>query len=410
VIEQARELDTTSDDAVDDTVLAASEAAASVAATSESSAITRGRFHDLPVIGVDALTDQAVLVTLAVPPALRPGFVFSPGQHLTVRHSAANGEIRRSYSICAPTDGTPPSEVRFAVKRLGEGGFGAFATRELRVGDRLAVMPPEGRFRLRAEPAGAHHVAIAAGSGITPVLSILATALRVDPMARASLIYGNRSSAATMFVDELADLKDRYPERFTLLHVLSREPRESPLLSGRVDAERLPRLLDLVGEPAIAEGETSASPNAPTQFYLCGPLGLVELARATLATRGVPARHVHFELFDTGDGAPVARVTDAVPATAGGDVALTVRLNGRVTRATMSSTDACVLDAVLRARPEAPYSCTGGVCGTCRARLLSGEVVMAHDYALEPDEKNVGFVLACQALPRSEELSLDFDA
>jgi ring-1,2-phenylacetyl-CoA epoxidase subunit PaaE len=201
-----------------------------------------------------------------------------------------------------------------------------------------------------------------------------------------------------MFLEEIADLKDRYAERFTVLHVLSREPREAPLLSGRIDRERLPRLLAAV------------DPGPDAQYYLCGPLDMVNMAKEVLAERGVERAHVHFELFHAEDAPPPPAYAETEKVLAEGDVELTVRLGGRTTRMAMSKTDDSVLAAVLKARPETPYSCTGGVCGTCRAKVLSGEVVMARDYALEPEEKAEGFVLACQSRPLTPAVELDFDA
>jgi ring-1,2-phenylacetyl-CoA epoxidase subunit PaaE len=380
--------------------------------TTRASLISRhGSFHDLRVRAVEPLTDDAVAVTLDVPEQLRADYRYQPGQHLTIRHQIDGVEARRSYSICLapPVGDQGPETLRVAVKRLGPGGFGTYARDELAAGDMLSVMVPAGRFRLRAEQPGGHHVAIAAGSGITPVLAIVTAALRDDPEARVSLLYGNRSTASVMFLDELADLKDRYPSRFTVLHVLSREPRDAPLLSGRLDADRISTLLDAVG----------ARPgDATTQYYLCGPLEMVTTARELLAERAAPG-HVHFELFDTGTPLPKAAPRqDAAsdgPGGTGGpggpDVTrLDVTLHGRRTEATMTAADDSVLAAVLRARPEAPYSCTGGVCGTCRALLRSGEVRMAADYALEPEEKADRFILACQSTPLSDALELDFDA
>lgn len=345
-------------------------------------------FHTLPVRAIEPLTDDAVAVTFSVPPELRTQYAYEPGQHLTVRRFVDGAEMRRNYSICVPppADGLPES-LTIAVKRLGPGGFGEYAAETLRVGEELEVMTPMGRFRLQD---GEHHVAIAAGSGITPVLAIAGAALRRGE--RVSLIYGNRATASIMFLEEIADLKNTYPDRFTALHVLSRESRESALLSGRIDASNLPVLLSAVGEA--------------DQYYLCGPMGLVTTSRDVLTAAGVPRKHVHFELFHA-DTPPPRPAEVAVPV-AGTEI--TVRLGGRLSQATMTADDACVLDTVLRVRPDAPYSCTGGVCGTCRARLTEGEVTMTVDYALEPDEKAEGFVLACQSRPQSERVALDFDA
>jgi ring-1,2-phenylacetyl-CoA epoxidase subunit PaaE len=351
--------------------------------------------NHLAITAIDRLTDDAVRLKLAVPDVLRDVYRYEPGQHITVRFDLDGAEARRSYSLCtAPhhADGVT-STLCIAVKELGPGGFGHLAATKLAVGDLVDVLPPAGRFHLQP---GREHVGIAAGSGVTPVLAMAEAALaRGDEF---KLVYGNRTASSVMFLEEIADLKDRYAERFTVLHVLSREPREAPLLSGRIDRERLPRLLDAV------------DPGPDTQFYLCGPMDMVNMAKEVLADRGVARNHVHFELFHAEDAPPPAAYAETAKVLAEGDVAVTVRLGGRTTRLAMSKTDNSVLDAVLKARPDTPYSCTGGVCGTCRAKVLSGEVVMARDYALEPEEKAEGFVLACQSRPLTPEVELDFDA
>lgn len=366
------------------------------------------QFHQLSVEAVEQLTEDAVCIVLAVPDELREEYRYTAGQHLTIRYSAAGtGEqLRRSYSICAPPplDG-PPSRLSVAVKRHGPGGFGDYAVHKLAPGERLDVLTPVGGFHAQPgelQSGRVRVIAIAAGSGITPVLAILQDALRTNPLSTAALLYGNRTSAEVMFLDELADLKDRYGPRFEVLHVLSREDHGSPLLTGRIDRAKLPLLLDAIG----ARPEDA--------YYLCGPIGLVEDCRGLLAERG--AEHVRFELFETGG----ARKRKAVPQGEGtaeggsgvrGVVArIKVTLGGRSTRCELRPEDDSLLAAVLRDRPDVPYACTDGVCGTCRAKLVAGTAEMASDYALEPDEKSDGFVLTCQSLPTSEEVELDFDA
>ena len=358
------------------------------------------QFHQLRVEAVESLTEDAVRVVFAVPEPLREAYRYTAGQHLTVRYAApgSGGQLRRSYSICQPPplDGLPV-RLSIAVKRHGPGGFADYAARKLAAGDRLDVLTPVGGFHAQPgelQSGRVRVIAIAAGSGITPVLAILADALRTNPESTAALLYGNRTSADVMFLDELADLKDRYGPRFEVLHVLSREDHGSPLLNGRIDREKLPRLLDAIG----ARPEDA--------YYLCGPFGLVGDGREVLAEYG--AQHVRFELFESGgkraDQAPAPR-----PEAARG-ARITVTLAGRTTRCELRPEDDSLLAAVLRDRPEVPYACTDGVCGTCRAKLTAGTVAMARDYALEPEEKSGGFVLACQSLPTSDEVALDFDA
>ncbi|MEU8245037.1 2Fe-2S iron-sulfur cluster-binding protein [Nonomuraea sp. NPDC048916] len=335
------------------------------------------RFQPLTVAAVDRLTDDAVAVTFAerVP--------FVQGQHLTVRTRLDGIEVRRSYSICSPAGGP----LRIGVKRLPGGAFSEYANNALRPGDVLEAMAPAGRFNTPLRPdRPRHHVAIAAGSGITPVLSLLATTLAAEPRSRFSLVYGNRTAREVMFAEELADLKDRYGPRLNLLHVLSREPLEAPIASGRIDAARLRTLLPLLGEAA--------------HYYLCGPAGLVEAAREVL--RGVGRQRLHHELFYAGE--PVSRPGQAPPG-----ASLTFRLDGRTTEVALDGGES-LLGAALGVRPDAPYACRGGVCGTCRARLVTGEVAMDRNHALEPDEVAAGYVLACQSRPVSARVTIDFDA
>ncbi|QKW08197.1 2Fe-2S iron-sulfur cluster binding domain-containing protein [Streptomyces sp. NA04227] len=359
-------------------------------------------FHSLPVHQVDRLTETAVAVTLGLPDGLAATFTHRPGQHIAVRHHlGADGtgeEIRRSYSICQPPGSAAVGTLRIVVKQLGPGGFGEHAVTRLTRGDRLEVGPPKGSFTLVDRP-GAHHVLIGGGSGITPLLSMAAAALRDDPSCKVSLVYANRTARSTLLAEEIADLKDRHTGRFFVLHVLSREERESELLSGRVDAVKLPRLLAGLG----------ALPEDPrTHFYLCGPWGLVESADEVLRELGAPASRVRRELFSTDpdaqDRAPRGAETE------GGGARVTARLNGRSTEAEMTPQDASLLAAVLRHRPETPYSCRDGLCGSCRARVTDGKVVLDRRYALTQEEQDAGYTLPCQARPASDHVRLDFDA
>lgn len=340
------------------------------------------RFRPLTVSAVDRLTDDAVAVTFA------ERMPFVQGQHLTLRAVIDGQEVRRSYSICSPAGGP----LRVAVKRLPGGVFSAYANERLRPGDVLESMPPLGSFHTPLRPELArHHVAVAVGSGITPVLSLVATTLEREPRSTFALVYGNRTAREVMFAEELADLKDRYGPRFSLLHVLSRERTESPVTSGRIDAGRLRTLLPLLGEA--------------DHYYLCGPLGLVAEARKALA--GVPPERVHHELFHAGEPAPRPAVPAGPPPER--RATLTFTLDGRKADAPVGDGES-LLDAVLRVRPDAPYACRGGVCGTCRARVVAGEVRMEKNYALEHDELAAGYVLACQSRPAGDLVEADFDA
>jgi ring-1,2-phenylacetyl-CoA epoxidase subunit PaaE len=359
----------------------------------------RARFHRLPVVGVERLTDEAVAVTLEVPEELRQDYAFEPGQHLTLRAQLAGEEVRQSYSIClsrgaARRTGT----LRIAAARVEGGRMSSWLNESVAPGDELEVMTPLGSFTCPTRPDGIrHHLAIAAGSGITPVLSIVATVLEEEPGSRVTLLYGNRRTASVMFLEELADLKNRYPARFHLVHVLSREVPDVELFHGRLDPDRIWRILT-----AIAPVETV------DEWYLCGPFGMVAGAQRVLAEAGVDGRHVHQEVFHVPAQElpePPVVVDESAPPAA----VVTVDLDGRSTRVEMPNRDESILSATLRVRPDAPYSCTGGVCGTCRARLVSGEVRMDRNYALEPEELEAGIVLACQSHPVSDEVHLNYD-
>lgn len=365
------------------------------------------QFHRLRVEAVDPLTEDAVRIAFAVPEPLREAYRYIAGQHLTIRYRApgSDEQLRRSYSICEPPPlHGPPSRLAIAIKRHGPGGFADYAVRKLAPGEELDVLTPVGGFHAypgELQSGRVHVVAIAAGSGITPVLAILTDALRTNPQSTAALIYGNRTSAEVMFLDELVALEQEYGSRFEVLHVLSREPGRPALLTGRIDRARLPRLLDLIAaEPGDA-------------YYLCGPYSLVADGREVLAERG--ASHVRFELFATGGiPAPAPKATESSAAESPAHVRRTARvavtLGGRTTVSELRPEDGSLLAAVLRDRPDVPYACTDGLCGTCRARLVSGTAETARDYALEPDEKSGGFLLTCQSLPTSDEVGLDFDA
>ncbi|MFD8735761.1 2Fe-2S iron-sulfur cluster-binding protein [Streptomyces sp. NPDC059618] len=351
------------------------------------------RFHPLTVAAVDRITDDSVALTFAVPAALREDYRHAAGQHLALRRTADGTEIRRTYSICSPApapDGEAPRTLRVGVRLVDGGAFSTYALKEIAVGDQVDVMVPAGRFTL--EPSAGLYAAVVGGSGITPVLSIVSTLLAREPGASFCLIRSDRTTASTMFLEEVADLKDRYPQRFQLVTVLSREEQQAGLPSGRLDQERLTGLL-----PALLPVDRVAG------WFLCGPLGLVEGAERALRGLGVSRTRVHQEIFHV-DAATTAPST--VPAPAHSTV--TARLDGRGGTWPVQDGES-LLDAVLRNRPDAPYACKGGVCGTCRAFLVSGEVRMDRNFALEPEETEAGYVLACQSHPATEKVELDFD-
>jgi len=337
--------------------------------------------HGLRVAAVEPLTEDSVTITFEIPDGLRDVYDFVQGQHVSVRCRVAGDELRRNYSICTAAGS---GVLRIAVKRLEGGAFSSYAHARLRAGDVLEVMTPTGRFQTALDPARSrHHAFIAAGSGITPVLSLLATTLAVEPRSRVTLLYGNRTTASIMFLEELCDLKNRHPARFHLVHVLSRERQEAELLSGRLD------------------------PAGVDEWFVCGPRAMIEGARATLAGRGVEAAHIHSELFHAGaDPSP----PPPPAAVAEGISRVTVMLDGRSSSFELAPDGERILDATLRVRPDAPFACRDGVCGTCRARVLEGAVIMDRNHALEREEVDTGFVLACQSHPASPTVTLDFDA
>ncbi len=353
--------------------------------------MTKPVFHPLRVASVEPLTDDSVALTFAVPPELTDDYRFVHGQHLTIRGD--DGE-RRSFSICT----TPASGLlRIGVKKLPGGVFSEGVVDTLKVGDSLDVMTPAGRFTTTLDPASTKtYVAIAAGSGITPVMSILATLLESEPLARVMLVYANRSHRTVMFLDDLHDLKDRFPDRFWLVHVLSREQQDVDLFSGRLDGERLNRILDALLPPEDVD-----------EWFLCGPQQMVVDLRQVILDHGVEPTAIHTELFHAD---PVPRAPEVVAPGVEGAAHVTIRLDGRSSDLDLRPDDVGVLEAALRVRSDLPFACRGGVCGTCRALLVEGTVTMDVNYALEPEEIADGYVLTCQSHPTSPRVVLDYDA
>ncbi|MGH3150406.1 MAG: 1,2-phenylacetyl-CoA epoxidase subunit PaaE [Streptosporangiaceae bacterium] len=358
-------------------------------------------FHPLRVASIDRLTEDAVAVTFDVPPELRDAFAFAPGQHVSIRSPVVGDDVRRNYSICsAATSG----RLRIGVKRIPDGVFSGYVAERLRPGDSLDIMTPTGSFSTALDPGQRkRYGAIAAGSGITPVLSILATTLEVEPASSAVLVYVNRTINSIMFLEELEDLKNRYPDRFQLVHVLDEEPLDVEILSGRLDASRLDRILDVLVLPTGADDVD--------EWFLCGPLPMTDAARGVLLAHGAAEQHIHRELFfvgpppAAGDRAP-ARDREQEPESG---ASVTVMLDGRSQTFTLAEDGASILDATLRYRADAPFACKNGVCGTCRAKVVEGQVRMDANYALEPADIAAGYALACQSHPAAERVVLDFD-
>jgi ring-1,2-phenylacetyl-CoA epoxidase subunit PaaE len=353
------------------------------------------RFHALTVTDVRRETADSVSIRLAVPAALEAAFAFKAGQYLTLRASIDGEEIRRSYSICAgPDDG----ELRVGVRKVAGGAFSTYANENLKPGDVIEVMPPEGRFTPSTAAAARHVLGVAAGSGITPILSISRSILAREPDSRVTLIYANRTSGSVMFAEEIEDLKNRHLGRFAVTHLLSREAQDVPLLSGRITGEKLRELAQGVVDFANVD-----------EAFLCGPEGMIAEARATLATLGIAPERIRSELFTP--SAPRKRfIPPVVPDGANTLARITVTLDGRRHAFDLETGDESLIAAAERAGLELPYSCKGGMCCTCRCRVTAGAAEMAVNYSLEAWETEAGFTLACQARPTTSELALDFDA
>lgn len=350
-------------------------------------------FHSLRVIEVTQLTADSVAVSFDVPPPLAPVFEFLPGQHMTLRAVVDGEDLRRSYSICSNANG---AKLRVGIKRLPGGAFSTWATTRLRAGDTIGVMPPVGEFTIDPDPRSARHrVAIAAGSGITPVLSLLATTLESEQGASWTVMYGNRTVNSVMFLEELEALKDRYPARLQLFHILSREGSDLDLLSGRIDTPKIELIHDRLLGDRVVDG-----------WFLCGPYEMVTMARATLSGLGVGNERIQDELFFAG---PLDLSTlPPEPLPGEGSVHLTVILDGRAVE-TLMTPQTSILDAALRVRSELPFSCKGGMCATCKGRIEEGSVTMAKNYALVDSEIEAGYVLTCQAHPTEDHVVVRYD-
>jgi ring-1,2-phenylacetyl-CoA epoxidase subunit PaaE len=353
------------------------------------------KFHPLPIARVTRETRDAVALTLAVPPALADAFRWLPGQHLTLRARIDGQDLRRSYSICTGMD---EPELTIAIKRAPGGAFSNHANDVLKVGDTLDVMAPMGHFGLAPQPALAHrYVAFAAGSGITPILSIIRSTLAAEPQSRFTLVYGNRASSSVMFREALAGLKDRYLARFNLVHVLSREAQDIELLHGRIDRAKADALLD---KWVTLEGVDAV--------YVCGPDGMMQAVADALRARDYPDERIRIERF----AASIPRhehVARPLPEASASECTVNVIIDGGTRTFMLAKGQENIIDAASRNGIELPYSCKGGVCSTCRCRLVAGEVDMDVNYALEDYEVARGFVLACQSYPVTDAVTVDFD-
>jgi ring-1,2-phenylacetyl-CoA epoxidase subunit PaaE len=354
-------------------------------------------FHPLRVRAIEPDTQEAVVVSFEVPAELRETFGFTQGQYLTLRHEINGQDLRRSYSICAGVD---DGELRVGVRKVKGGVFSNWINSDLRVGDSLQVMAPQGRFFVALVPdARRHHVGIAGGSGITPILSIMKTVLAREPQSQFTLIYGNRTLQSTMFKEEIEDLKNRYLTRLVLHHVFSDEPTDAPLNMG------------LMNQAKLAEFLTSVVPaTSIAHAYVCGPYQMNDEAEAALLAAGLGESQIHIERFGVAPQAAGAGavVHEALPGDAEQAKVVIIR-DGLRREIDFNKQQPSILDAASAAGLEVPFSCTSGVCGTCRAKLIEGQVRMQRNFALDKADVAAGFVLTCQAHPTTERVVLSFD-
>ncbi len=375
-------------------------------------ASSRSRFHPLTVESVVPLTAESVCITFAVSPSLRETFRYTQGQHITLRSTQlGDGEIRRNYSICSPVSS---QRLRIGVRRIAGGIFSTYALEKLKAGDILDVMPPSGRFYTPLDARQArYYAAIAIGSGITPMLSIIQTTLEVEQESKFVLLFGNRSVETIMFRDEIQAIKEKHPERFQVLHFLSEAQPDDPdlngslerepfygkldreMLAGRIDRDKLQRLM-----------QSFMRADAVHEWFLCGPQRLIEDLQKQLRANGVADAHIHHELFIA---APTRKPGASAPVTGGAISAIRIKAGGKTTDFDLTQGGDTVLDAAMRLRNDIPYACLGGACGTCRAKLCSGSVEMDQNFALDADELSAGYVLTCQSRPTSEKVELDYD-
>ena len=361
------------------------------------------RFHDLTVARVNPEAAGAVAITFAVPAELQERFAFEPGQFLTLRSTIDGQDVRRNYSICSTRSRYGShGELEVGIRPMEGGVFSNWAATQLKAGDTLAVMPPDGRFTIR-KPRALHRVGFAAGSGITPILSIIASTLEESDSAKFTLVYGNRRMSSVMFNEALQDLKDKYKNRLTLIHVLSRQAQEVPLLEGRIDAAKVQQLID-----------TLLPAKSMDEVFVCGPEAMIDAVQGALTSAGVPAERIYSERFTSPTlenltpDARRAAVVQPDPEAPAGQVQLTVLIDGKSHELAMR-TDQHVLDVALSAGLDLPYSCKAGVCCTCRAKVMDGTVVMDKNFTLEADEMDQGFVLSCQARPTTDRLVVSYD-
>ena len=354
-------------------------------------------FHALSVAQIAPESEGAVALTLNIPAELRDTFDFKPGQYLTLRATIDGQDVRRSYSICSERRLLAQHhQVQVGIRAVPGGVFSNWVVNQLKMGDVLRVMPPQGRFVVQRERA-IHRVGFAAGSGITPILSIMASTLSSQPESKFTLVYGNRRMASVMFNEALQDLKDRYPDRLTLIHILSRQAQEVPLLEGRIDGDKVRALIDAFLPVASMD-----------EVFICGPEAMINATEAALLQAGVSDKRIHTERFTSSTPAPTTTAARSEASEAQKPIALRIVLDGKPYDMRMNP-DEHVLDVALNHGLDLPYSCKGGVCCTCRAKVMQGTVEMSKNFTLEPWEMEQGFVLSCQARATSDAVVVSYD-
>ncbi|MGF1684917.1 1,2-phenylacetyl-CoA epoxidase subunit PaaE [Photobacterium minamisatsumaniensis] len=347
-------------------------------------------FYPLTIEHIERETDDAVVMTFSVPALLKTTFNFQPGQYLTLRTTVGGEALRRCYSICSAAN---ESELKVGIKAIPNGRFSQYANQELKVGDKIDVMPPQGHFGFEPkESTNKQYLGIAVGSGITPIISMLKSVLAQEPNSQFTLLYGNKNLKSTMFKNQLSEFKNRYPDRLHLVYLFSRESNEAELLNGRLDPEKLRDL----GQSLFDWSQFDAC-------YMCGPEEMLEASYIVLSEGGMDERNFHVERFNTASG-PRPTIENKAAYSR-----VNLRRDGRVLDLEMTSDDDSLLDAALRQGADLPYACKGGVCATCICKVTSGNVEMAVNYSLEQDQLDKGYVLSCQAVPTTDEVTIDFD-
>lgn len=349
------------------------------------------QFIPLTIKSIQPQTEQAICIAFDLAPEQFDAFQYQPGQHLTIRHLSDDGELRRCYSICSDIQ----EDMSIAIKKIDQGQFSTWANDHLKAGDVLEVMPPQGVFFQKAAKAGGqHYLGFAAGSGITPILSIVKSVLNRQSEATFTLVYGNRSWKQTMFSEQIMDLKDRFKERLQLVNIFSRELNDSEIFNGRINADKLQQLFQANLISAEAD-----------HCFACGPEEMMTAVETVLPTWGIQRSKIHTERFNTGT-APRATAQQMESRS---EERVNIILDGRELIVEVSKQDDSILDAALRAGADLPYACKGGVCATCKCKVLEGQVEMAVNYSLEEDEIQKGYVLSCQARPTTANVRLSFD-